>query len=261
VTTAGTVIDTGGAPFSIPSGNQTAPDISFHGTSALVVWSDARSGESDIYGSRFGTASVGLLDPNGIPISTAAGNQLEPAVSYYGPNYLVVWDDRRPGTGGGDIYATRVTAAGGVMDGSGVAFSTATNFQAHPDLAFDGTYELVVWEDTRSSATYDIYGAHWAPASGLLDPDGLAISTASREQTSPAVAVNGGFLVAWGDTRSVGTSKVYGTRVADNGTVADRDGIPVGSGGEFPALAAGGGKWASSYERNGDIFFTTIAPK
>jgi hypothetical protein len=181
-------------------------------------------------------------------------------VSYYGPDYLVVWQDFR--LHNSDIFATRVTTAGVVLDPAGVAFSTAPLAQSNPKLAFDGTYELVVWQDFRSNSNYDIYGARWDPATGLLDPGGLAISTAAGSQLNPDVVANGRLLVLWSDDRT-GSFDVYGTRVADNGSVTDPNGIVVaGGGGDFPTVTKGnGGNWATSYTRASDIFFATIAPK
>jgi hypothetical protein len=266
VTTAGQALDTGGAPFSIAPGDQRYPAIVSEGPRGLVVWSDGRAGAGslrDIWGTRWDSTTVGVQDPAGLAISTAAQGQDRPAVTSYGSGYLVAWEDNRiANTDLGDIYGARVTAAGAVLDPAGVPLATGAPRQLTPSLAFDGTYALVAWtQRTTSSGPWDLRGARWDPAAGVIDVGGLAISTAGGDQHSPAVTVNGGFLVLWTDTRR-GLADVYGARVATNGTVKDPDGFFVTSGGFFPGVTKGpGSKSALTYDRNGDIFFATVSPK
>ena len=75
--------------------------------------------------------------------------------------------------------------------------------QYAPALAFDGTNYLVVWADYRSGTSCDIYGARVSPAGRVLDPAGIAISTAADDQSAPALAFDGtNYLVVWQDSRS-----------------------------------------------------------
>ena len=55
------------------------PSVAWDGANYLVVWQDNRGNGLDIYGVRVsGTGTV--LDPSGVAISTAAGNQRNPAL-------------------------------------------------------------------------------------------------------------------------------------------------------------------------------------
>ncbi|MEO0231243.1 MAG: hypothetical protein ABIM29_01745, partial [candidate division WOR-3 bacterium] len=153
VSPSGVVLDPAGIAISTATYDQRSPSVAFDGTNYLVVWMDKRNDPNyyDIYGARVSTNGV-VLDPDGIPISTAAYAQLFPSVAFDGINYLVVWEDYRSGSS--DIYGARVSTSGVVLDPDGIPISTAAYWQYSPSVAFDGTNYLVVWEDHRSGS-YD----------------------------------------------------------------------------------------------------------
>ena len=191
---------------SSPATGHQQPAVSFDGTNYLVVWTDFRNGTADIYGTRVSTAGA-VLDASGFPISTAASQQSEPAVAFNGTNYLVVWSDTA-----GAIYGTRVTPAGGVLDGvnTGIAISTAPGIQSAPDVTFDGTNSLVVWQDSRAGADRaDVYGARVNSSGTVLDVSGIPISTGANVKGAPAVASTGaGSMVVWFDQRNVNSIRM-----------------------------------------------------
>jgi hypothetical protein len=242
VSTGGTVLDPGGIAISTAARDQQDPAVVFDGTDYLVAWSDYRSGSGrDIYGAR---VSVGgsVLDPGGIAISAAANDQTYPAIAFDGTNCLVVWHDMRSDTSW-DIYGARVSPAGSVVDPDGIAITNAAGDQS-PAVAFDGTNYLVVWEDARGGSDWDIYGARVSPAGSVVDPDGIAICTAVRDQQDPAVVFDGtDYLVAWSDYRSGSDRDIYGARVDPAGTVLDPAGMPISVEAYdqgYPAVARGG---------------------
>jgi len=198
VTRQGVVLDRAGIPISTAPGNQELPSVVFDGTNYLVVWDDCRNGSNyDIYGARVRTDGA-VLDPGGIPISTAPDHQEHPSVAFDATNYLVVWQDRRDGC---DIYGARIDRDGTVLDPAGISISTATNFQLSPSIAFDGTNYLVVWHDYRSGV--DIYGSRVSQAGVVLEPAGILISGAPDDQRDASVGFDGtNYLVVWHDYRS-----------------------------------------------------------
>ena len=240
VTPAGALLDPNGTVISTAASSQCNPTVAFNGTNFLVVWQDNRSGSDyDIYAARMTPAGV-VLDPSGIVLSQAAGNQYCPAVSCGGTNFLVVWRDSRSS----DIYGTRVSRAGVVLDPAGIAISTAAGDQLFPSLAFDGTNFLVVWDDYRSGSSPDVYGARVTPQGTVLDPSGFVISQAAGYQEYPSVAFDGtNFLAVWEDYRDGDTSDIYGARVTPQGTVLDPSGFVISQAAgyqEHPAVAVDG---------------------
>ncbi len=214
-------------------GAQAWSAVAFDGSNYLVVWEDTRADSRyDIFGARVSPLGV-VLDSASIVISAACEYQAFPAVAFDGINYLVVWDDSRDSLVR-DIYGTRVTPSGVVLDPDGIVISNAYDRQCDPAVAFDGTNYLVVWTDFRNNPFQtDLYGARITPSGTVLDPAGIAISTAGGHQTGGAIAFDGAnYLVVWGDYRN-SSCDVYGARVTPTGSVLDSLGIPIASSSSF----------------------------
>jgi hypothetical protein len=248
VTTAGTVTDPTGFAIDTGTNDQTTPVVAFNGSQYLVTWTDARNmatSDLDIYGTLVSPDAT-VSPAAGLVISTGAAEETAPAVASNGTNYLVVWQDNRDSdTSGADIYGVRVTTGGTVLDPNAIAISTANSDQLSPNVASDGANYFVVWQDERNEGTsgMDIYGARVTAAGAVLDPGGIAISTASSDQLAPTITGSGsGYLVAWTDGRNQGTSgeDIYGARVSSAGTVLDSSGIPIcaNSANQYSAAAA-----------------------
>ena len=227
----GEVIDSGGIPISSFYSYKFFPSVTFGGSYFLVTWSDERNGDGnmDIYGARV-TSGGDLLDPQGIPISTAIRDQFEPKAGFDGGNYFVVWWDRRAGgINGLDIYGSRVNQSGIVLDPDGIPISTAPNNQGGEAIGFDGMNYFVIWSDGRNSLNnvYDIYGARVTPQGVVLDTAGIPISTAINEQSCRGISFDGAnYLAIWYDRRNfVDTLDVYGARITPSGMVLDTAGI------------------------------------
>jgi hypothetical protein len=145
VNTDGTVLDTTGFGISTAEGSQGSPSVSTDGTNYLVVWYDNRSGsQPDIYGARV-AQSGNVLDPSGLPISVDGEYQRYPSITFDGWNYLVLWEDRRNNaTSGYDIFGTRVSPAGDIVEPSGFAISTKVTDELAPVVAANGAGRLLV---------------------------------------------------------------------------------------------------------------------
>jgi hypothetical protein len=167
----GNVIDGDGILITASNYDQVFPAVCFGGMNYFVVWQDFRGNDDDIYGARI-TPSGTVLDPNGIVISNAAGDQEDPKVSYDGSNFLVVWDDERSGVD--DVYGARVTPAGTILDPNGIPISTANDQQEYASVVFNGTNFLVAWDDFRNNTdTADVYFAEVNTAGSIISENPL----------------------------------------------------------------------------------------
>ncbi|MBZ4416704.1 hypothetical protein [Myxococcus sp. RHSTA-1-4] len=150
----GTILDPGGRPLVSVPGDQRTPDVVWTGRRFLVVWSDNRGGDYDVYGAR--VRSDGRVeDPDGLPISTAAGDQLFPSVAHHGPKSLVVWGDSRDGAP--RVWGARVTEYGEVKDPSGFLISSGDFAEeSTPEVAYGADRFLAVYEGTGSEGGYTL---------------------------------------------------------------------------------------------------------
>ncbi len=203
------------------------PAVAFNGSEYLIVYQDRRNSlETDIYGTRV-TVTGTILDPYGIPISTAPGYQRHPCITSNGTDFLVVWQDERAGAA--DIYGSRVDQNGAVLDPGGIEICNAANSQIFPRVASDGADYFAVWQDARDTTTnqYDIYGARIDANGNLLDTNGIAVFAGTANQVEPSINYgSSNYLVVWEDQRAE-VFGIAGARVNTAGTVLDPSGITI----------------------------------
>mgnify|MGYP005843481367 CR=1 FL=1 len=257
---------------------QEAPAIARYADGYLVVWQDKRNKtDYDIYGM--------FLDVNGNPVSGesfliskvgngfgAPNDQLLPAVSYNGTNFLVVWTDYRESLQFAHIYGTRVTTTGQLLDGDGMAISgTGTSsYESAPAIATTGTYWEVVWE--RNGV--DIYGVRITSTGSIGTKTALAAR--ADNEVAPSIYWNGTYyLLVWEDYRNAESTgiDIYGCLVTSAGTKSGSDKListapgssSAGAAGtqNAPYVSAAGGSWFVAWEdsRNGnkDIYATRVS--
>jgi hypothetical protein len=182
VTPAGQVL--GEFPVFSAPGDQHDPSIAFDGTNYFVIWSDTRMGsssfasEDDIYGTRVTTDAV-VLDPSGIPISTASGTQLEPQIIFDGTNYFAVWltiatDSPSIIPPPADLHGRRImpdmTLLDGPLDADGIAIVTGGFAMSSPSVTFDGKDYLIAWSGSYHQYSLpEIFAARVSIEGSLID--------------------------------------------------------------------------------------------
>jgi hypothetical protein len=144
-----------------------------------------------------------IPDGENFQITKNLGDDFSPAITSNGHLYFVVWYKRTKS--GFDIYGTRVTQNGDILDRDGIPICTASNDQMFPAVASDGKDFLVVWQDMRSGKRWDIYGAMVTADDGQVlntdvFPNGfpIALGKSADDQMTPALAFDGeNYLVVW----------------------------------------------------------------
>ncbi len=165
---------TDGAAVCTAAGDQYNSILASDGAGgAIITWNDGRTSVNwDIYAQRMGAGGAALWTANGVPLSTAAGDQLNPNIIADGNGgAIVVWGDYR-NSSTSDLYAQRVSANGvAAWAANGAALSTAAGSQIVPVLATDGAGgAIVTWYDQRNGPTYDIYAQRVERFGYLGDP-------------------------------------------------------------------------------------------
>ena len=220
---------------SSPAYNELLPAVASNGDGYLVIWSDDRDAppgwEDWDYRARAARVSnTGeILDPGGFRLS-GESMQYTYAVASNGQDYLAVWMDHRSGQTR-DVYGTRVTAGGAVVDGDGLAIGVDTEtFVMYPAAASDGADYFVAWtaaglysnsQQTRGTRVSSTLSGQAA----VIDYPGTQLSPPNGHMR-PAIAHSGaGYLVVWDgvwDDRP-GRRELYHCRIP--GTQPER--IPI----------------------------------
>ncbi len=251
------------------------------GTGGVVMaWVDERTGSvfvsAAIVAQRVtsaGAIASGWL-AGGVPVCAAADRRLFPGIAPDGAGGgIVTWADRR-GTYW-RTYGQRLEATGAApWAANGVALCDAVGDQWPWATLSDGAGgALLTWADARASH-WDIY-AQRVNISGarLWGANGVAVTTATGQQTHPALAGDGGngAIVAWQDLRALPYDRIYVQRISAGGSASwTPDGVTSALASLVSAVAVpgrvrltwatGAADFAATLERReGDLAWAPIA--
>jgi hypothetical protein len=202
----GTVLDPDGLAVGAGSGNRRHPRVAWSGQGFFAAWMQERPGAGwDIVATRIAPDGR-VLDPEGIVVAGGSGHQTRAAVAWTGRTFVVAWMDERRGDT--DLFAARVDDEGRVLDPDGIAVSTAAGEQGFPAVGASASSNgeaVIVWVDKRGGGPFQLYGAALAPDGRVVQPDGVALSTAPRLHMFPAAACRGTeCLIVWEEEQPSG---------------------------------------------------------
>lgn len=188
---------------------------------AIIVWSDNRSGNYDIYAQRVNASGITQWTANGVAVCTAVGNQLFPVVISDGNGgAIITWTDYRSDVSftNTDIFAQRINSSGAVQWAvNGIAVcNNNTNQRSVKIAAFGSGGAVFTWSDDRNGTTNsDIY-AQAVDGSGnfLWTVNGFAVCTSSSYQIDPVLISDGStaITIVWLDNRS-GNYDIYAQKL------------------------------------------------
>ncbi len=250
----GTVLDF--APILVNSAdtsiNQYTPwAVSSDGTNWVVIWRDLdpAAGVFTIDGARIAPNGT-ILDPGGKRLRQDTWNSgaTHADLAFAGDEYLMVWLETDPDSGGWIVHAQRLELD---LDGIGSPFKVnlySPSAPERPDVASDGSGFLVVWSEERYYGSSQLIGSRVSHTGRVLDPDGIQITGyAGYTLFDPDVTWDGSrYLVAYNMSKNFQPDDIYVTRASSAGAVSDPNGIPVGVAPGYQneptvAAAAGGG--------------------
>ena len=199
---------------------------------AIIIWQDMRNGIYDIYAQRIDASGAVLWAANGIPVCTAANDQINVrAVPDGAGGAIVAWEDWRSGEA--DLFVQHVNILGNTAwTADGVRASSSALAKTWADLAPDGIGgAILVWQDGAGGGDHNI-ATQRLNASGTLQwgENGVTVCANSAYQHSPRVVPDetGGAIVAWEDWRNESAGDIYAQRVNAAGYVLwTPDGIAV----------------------------------
>ena len=208
------------------TGDQFIGDIAFdpEANRYLVVWTDYRNGNADVYGQL--VAADGSPVGDNIAIGSVPQYQGFPKVAYSSASnsYLVVWMDERAGKpNSADIFGQRVSADGSLL-GEDFAIDNGANNQAFPSIAYrpQGDKFLVVWSEwIGNSSNEDVFG-RFVTAAGAVDDNKLPIGISGDQENFPYVGYDSDadtFLVLWGVSPNGENADIEGQLLTGSGAL------------------------------------------
>ena len=176
----------------------------------LTAW----AGELGLLG--FRTREMKRLDAFPLPISVTANDQLDPSVASSGEDFLVTWLDNRSGVLTSDLFATRLSADGDVLDATSIDVRVDASVKWWPSASFNGSSYVIAWHDHDWDAPDPFSAKAVRVSSGGVRLDAPPLVLSDLIVSAPVSASGSGeSLVLWGQHPAASTMEIGGARVAD----------------------------------------------
>jgi hypothetical protein len=190
---------------------------------AIAVWSDFRSGSSDVFARRVPAGGVAVGDDFRLNQTTAGSQGRGSIARAPDGRFVVVWQDLNSY----DIFGRRFDASGGAQGAEFRVNTYTTGQQVSTDVAIDAAGNFTVtWHSYGQDAPVQAgvfaqrFSAGGAPVGGEFQVN----THSTGNQFVPSIAMNrdGDFVVAWEGEGPGGAQSVWARRFA-------RTGAPLGA--------------------------------
>lgn len=227
LTSVGGIGIPGGIGMIVAASTQSEPRFALDsGAGVLACWTDARSGNSDIYAQRLGSGLGSLWTFGGVAVCSALLSQTAPVVASDGASGAIVFwvDSRNSATTQTDVYAQRLSAAGlPLWTADGVVVCDASGSQsflrASPDASGGA---IVAWKDDRTldPTNSDIYAQRINGTGGSVwATDGIPVSTSFHDfpELTACSDSRSGAIIGWNAAFTPSNTKAVAAHVDEWG--------------------------------------------
>ncbi len=198
ITSEGQVLDIDGFPISEEETAEEDITISFGDDLYLVVFNrdygDVFVNNTKLFAVRV-RPDGDVLDAEPIEVCMFPGAQVDASAAFDGENWLVVWRDSRYfDQTGTDIYGTRISSTGEVLDQGGFLIADMGLSIPSVKVVFDGTDFVVSWIDQQVDIDEksSIWATRVSPDGTVRDPEGIAlVEESDSDVASMAMASDG----------------------------------------------------------------------
>jgi hypothetical protein len=216
---------------AVPNITEIWPRLVSDGASgAVITWSREESTESfiyDIFAARVNASGGFVWGPAAISAAPTI-SETRPRLATDGSSGAVLsWNtEESTGTNIFDIYAARMSSAGGLLWGPIPVSNTPNIGELDNNITSDGASGAVItWSREESTGTfiYDIYAARVSSAGGLLWGPTPVSNPPNIKEYFPSITSDGasGAVITWWQEESTGSSifDVYAARVNSTGAI------------------------------------------
>ncbi|MET0624408.1 MAG: Ig-like domain-containing protein [Pyrinomonadaceae bacterium] len=206
------------------TGSGLNPRVASNGDTWFVAWYDGASGNVQHIGGTRVTREGDPADVPSIMVNPNIGTSpATPQVAWDGSNWFVAYESTyNPATqtylsGNQEIYLTRVSPAGAVLDSNPVAVAASAETEGFPSVTPGvGGGAVVAWQGFQ---TRDVYAARVSAAGAVTNS--AAVGMGATRQSKQRMATGGsGFLTVFRGDRS-NQQRIYGQRLDPNGAALD----------------------------------------
>jgi hypothetical protein len=195
--------------------------------SMLVVWSDCRTGDRDVYGQLVSPNGTSQWADDGLSVVHYPYRQEDPDVTAAdGENWIIAWVDFREDTLG-DVWAQKINSSGQhlwAQDGVLVDRFTSTEFHMVNELSVRIVYDgqggaIVAWEDNRNGDEGDIFAQRLDANGNRVWTNPLRVTSITGAQVGITADADGAgnMVVAWNDKRDGLNQDIYAAKVTRDG--------------------------------------------
>ena len=181
----------------------------------FVIWSDNRSGNSDIYGQKIDFNGNVLGDSNGLGIAVSDGDQTKPSITYNQTvdEIMICWEDYSSGVYY-DIYCRAIDNES-LSIGEEIPVANLSYNHKFPFVysTLDGSY-LITWQDSRNdpgenlAPDDDVYLQLLSNGQNVYAQNGIVVCDEDFNQTYPQIELyneeSNSYMIYWNDSRSSG---------------------------------------------------------